>query len=47
MNILVPVVKRNFLFYFGYFICRLKEFDDVLDHEEINLESLKKLCFHG
>ncbi|PSN44546.1 TBC1 domain family member 13 [Blattella germanica] len=26
---------------------RLKEFDDVLEHEVINLKNLKKLCFNG
>ena len=27
--------------------CRLKEFSDVLGAEEINLQKLKELCFHG
>jgi hypothetical protein len=39
--------KKDFLFNSEQIICRLKEFDDVLQLEEINMKILKKLCFNG
>jgi hypothetical protein len=43
----MSIAEVFFKFNFGYFICRLKEFDGAFEHEEVNLKSLKKLCFNG